>query len=110
MIERLAAILRQKRAVFTLLPEILAEVQRLARETGTALIWITHDLSVIAGLADTVSVMYAGKIVEQGGPELADKLEANGYAVQWQTYAMEHSVHPHEIVDIGNFLRRVLNP
>jgi len=32
----------------------------------------------------------------------------NGYAVQWQTYAMEHSVHPHEIVDIGNFLRRVL--
>jgi hypothetical protein len=30
--------------------------------------------------------------------------------VQWQTYAMEHSVHSHEIVDIGNFLRRVLNP
>ncbi len=39
-----------------------------------------------------------------------DLLEANGYAVQWQTYAMEHSVHLHEIVDIGNFLRRVLNP
>jgi phospholipase/carboxylesterase len=37
-----------------------------------------------------------------------DVLEANGYAVQWKTYAMEHSVHPHEIVDIGNFLRRVL--
>ena len=37
-----------------------------------------------------------------------DVLEANGYVVQWQTYAMEHSVHPHEIVDIGNFLRRVL--
>ena len=38
----------------------------LTRETGTALIWITHDLSVIAGLADRVSVMYAGRIVEQG--------------------------------------------
>jgi phospholipase/carboxylesterase len=37
-----------------------------------------------------------------------DVLVGNGYAVQWQTYAMEHSVHPHEIVDIGNFLRRVL--
>jgi phospholipase/carboxylesterase len=39
-----------------------------------------------------------------------DLLEANGYAVQWQTYAMEHSVHPHEIVDISHFLSRVFNP
>src|SRR5206468_3041534 len=39
---------------------------KLTRETGTALVWITHDLSVIAGLADNVSVMYAGRIVEQG--------------------------------------------
>ena len=44
-------------------------MQKLTRETGTALIWITHDLSVIAGLADRVSVMYAGRIVEQGTVE-----------------------------------------
>jgi peptide/nickel transport system ATP-binding protein len=50
----------------TIQGQILAEMQRLARNTGTALIWITHDLSVIAGLADTVSVMYAGRIVEAG--------------------------------------------
>jgi len=37
-----------------------------------------------------------------------DLLIDNGYTVQWKTYAMEHSVHPHEFVDIGNFLRRVL--
>ena len=37
-----------------------------ARETGTALIWITHDLSVVAGLADDIAVMYAGRIVEHG--------------------------------------------
>ena len=41
-------------------------MQKLCRESGTALIWITHDLSVVAGLADTICVMYAGKIVESG--------------------------------------------
>ena len=50
----------------TIQGQILYEMQKLCRESGTALIWITHDLSVIAGLADEVSVMYAGKLVEQG--------------------------------------------
>jgi peptide/nickel transport system ATP-binding protein len=50
----------------TIQGQILAEAQKLCRESGTALIWITHDLAVIAGLADEVCVMYAGKIVEQG--------------------------------------------
>ena len=50
----------------TIQGQILYEMQKLCSETGTALIWITHDLSVIAGLADTVCVMYAGKIVESG--------------------------------------------
>ncbi len=50
----------------TIQSQILYEAQRLCRELGTALIWITHDLSVVAGLADDVCVMYAGRIVEQG--------------------------------------------
>ncbi|MFJ9533668.1 ABC transporter ATP-binding protein [Herbaspirillum sp. NPDC101396] len=50
----------------TIQGQILFEMQKLCRESGTALIWITHDLSVVAGLADTVSVMYAGRIVESG--------------------------------------------
>jgi peptide/nickel transport system ATP-binding protein len=50
----------------TIQGQILFEMQKLCRESGTALIWITHDLSVVAGLADTVCVMYAGKIVESG--------------------------------------------
>jgi len=50
----------------TIQGQILFEMQKLCRESGTALMWITHDLSVVAGLADSVAVMYAGKIVEQG--------------------------------------------
>jgi peptide/nickel transport system ATP-binding protein len=50
----------------TIQGQILFEVQKLCRESGTSLIWITHDLSVIAGLADEICVMYAGRIVEKG--------------------------------------------
>ena len=50
----------------TIQSQILAEVQTLCAEAGTALVWITHDLAVVAGLADRVAVMYAGRIVEQG--------------------------------------------
>jgi len=50
----------------TIQEQILFEMQTLARESGTALVWITHDLSVVAGLADRVAVMYAGRIVESG--------------------------------------------
>jgi peptide/nickel transport system ATP-binding protein len=50
----------------TIQAQILAEVQKLAANVGTALIWITHDLSVVAGLADEIAVMYAGRIVEAG--------------------------------------------
>jgi peptide/nickel transport system ATP-binding protein len=50
----------------TIQAQILSEVQKLAQQHGTSLIWITHDLSVVAGLADDVAVMYAGRIVEHG--------------------------------------------
>jgi len=50
----------------TIQGQILFEMQKLCRESGAGLVWITHDLSVIAGLADEVSVMYAGRIVESG--------------------------------------------
>ncbi|MDF1587134.1 ABC transporter ATP-binding protein [Marinimicrococcus flavescens] len=50
----------------TIQAQILFEVQKLCAETGTALIWVTHDLAVVSGLADRIAVMYAGRIVEQG--------------------------------------------
>ena len=45
---------------------VFHELQKLTQETKAALIWITQDLSVVAGLADRIAIMYAGRIVEQG--------------------------------------------
>ena len=50
----------------TIQAQILYEAQKLCRRTGTAMIWITHDLTVVAGLADRICVMYAGRDVEHG--------------------------------------------
>ena len=48
----------------TIQQQILALVRRLQDETGMAIVWITHDLGVVARLVDRVVVMYAGHVVE----------------------------------------------
>jgi peptide/nickel transport system ATP-binding protein/glutathione transport system ATP-binding protein len=50
----------------TIQAEILALIDRLKRETGTAVMFITHDMSVVAQMADRVVVMYRGRKVEEG--------------------------------------------
>lgn len=50
----------------TIQAQILHEVRHLAKQFGMALLWITHDLSVVASLAQRLCVMYAGRLVEQG--------------------------------------------
>ena len=49
----------------TIQAQILDLLQRLRRERGMAIVCITHDLGVVAGLADRVMVMYGGQVVEQ---------------------------------------------
>lgn len=49
----------------TIQAQILELIAKLQQENGMAVIFITHDLAVIAELADRVSVMYAGRVVEQ---------------------------------------------
>jgi oligopeptide/dipeptide ABC transporter ATP-binding protein len=50
----------------TIQQQIIALVRRLQSETGTAVVWITHDLGVVARVASRLLVMYAGHLVETG--------------------------------------------
>ena len=59
--------------------QILRLMRTLQRETGTAMIFVTHDLSVVAEIADRVAVMYSGRIVESAS---ADEL-------------FDHPAHPY---------------
>ncbi len=70
----------------TIQAQILAQMQELCARFGTALIWITHDLSVIAGLANHVAVMYAGRIVEKGTVD----------------QVLDHPMHPYTAGLIGS--------
>jgi len=53
----------------TVQAQILALMERLQRELGMAILIITHDLGVVAEMADDIAVMYAGRIVETGSAE-----------------------------------------
>src|ERR687896_140423 len=50
----------------TIQAQILQRIRELREETGAAVILVTHDLGVVADIADRIVVMYAGRIVEQG--------------------------------------------
>lgn len=50
----------------TVQAQIVELIQKLNRELGMAVMWITHDLGVVAEIADTVNVMYGGRVIERG--------------------------------------------
>src|SRR6202043_4136687 len=50
----------------TIQAQILDELRELRAQSGTGIILVTHDLGVVADIADRILVMYAGRVVEQG--------------------------------------------
>lgn len=71
----------------TVQAQILELIRRLQEEHGTAVIWISHDLGVVAGYCERVQVMYAGRIVESGPVEKIYKSPAHPY-----NRALQHSI------------------
>ncbi|HEY3758176.1 MAG TPA: ABC transporter ATP-binding protein [Solirubrobacteraceae bacterium] len=65
----------------TVQAQILALLKRLQRELGMAMVFVTHDLGVVAEIADEVAVMYAGRIVERGSTERV--LSAPSHPYTW---------------------------
>jgi oligopeptide transport system ATP-binding protein len=65
----------------TIQAQIIDLVKRLTRDLGTAVIWISHDLGVIAGMCDRVNVMYAGRIVETGPVDELFYRPSHGYTL-----------------------------
>lgn len=65
----------------TIQAQIIDLVKRLTKERGTSVIWISHDLGVVAGLCDRVNVMYAGKVVESAPVHDLFRRPSHGYTL-----------------------------
>ncbi|MEM9773848.1 MAG: ABC transporter ATP-binding protein [Chloroflexota bacterium] len=65
----------------TIQAQIIELISDLQEKMGMALIWITHDLGVVAGIADTIQVMYGGRIVERGPVRAVFKDTRNAYTL-----------------------------
>jgi oligopeptide transport system ATP-binding protein len=63
----------------TIQAQIIELVERLRREIGLTIIWITHDLGVVAGMAERVIVMYAGYIVEEADVDALYEMPCHPY-------------------------------
>ena len=66
----------------TIQAKILDEIKEIKRKQKLSVIFITHDLGVVANMADRICVMYAGKIVEVGTE--AGRVPAIERIIPWQ--------------------------
>ena len=91
--------------------QILAQLRELREETGLALIMVTHDLGVVADIAERVAVMYAGRIVEHGS--LDDVFYDPQHPYTWGllgSIARVDQPRPHRLPAIGGAPPSLLDP
>jgi oligopeptide/dipeptide ABC transporter ATP-binding protein len=74
----------------TVQAQILDLLRELKARMGMSVIWITHDMGVVAGLADTIQVMYAGRVMERGPVRAVFKDPRSAY-----TYGLLRSLPDH---------------
>lgn len=65
----------------TVQAQIVKLIEQIKQQLGMAAIWITHDLGVVAGIADTLNVMYAGRLLERGPVRSIFKDPRNAYTL-----------------------------
>jgi peptide/nickel transport system ATP-binding protein len=78
---------------------ILEEIARLQHESGVALVYVSHDLAVVASIASRIAVMYAGRIVEDGPAEDVIAVPRHPYALGLISSVPDHVV-PRRLVGI----------
>ena len=83
----------------TIQAQILELMKRLRSETGTAILMITHDMGVVADIADRVAVRYGGRIVEDGGVDAIFRKQKHPY-----TRLLLSTIPRLDGSDVGQFL------
>ncbi|MAS36815.1 MAG: peptide ABC transporter ATP-binding protein [Anaerolineaceae bacterium] len=94
----------------TIQAQILDLVKRLREEFGMAIIWISHDLGVVAGIADNINVMYAGTIVERGPVEEVFADTRHPYTLGLMQSLPRMDVHNQRLVSIEGSPPDMRNP
>jgi oligopeptide/dipeptide ABC transporter ATP-binding protein len=74
---------------------ILEEIARLQRESGVAIVYVSHDLAVVAEIASRIAVMYAGRIVEDGPAGTVITAPRHPYALGLISSVPDHVVPRH---------------
>ena len=90
--------------------QILDLVKELQKEFGTSVLWITHDMAVVAQICDRVCVMYAGNVVEKTDVWTLFKEPCHPYTVQLLRAIPSEAVTVDELEEIPGSVPRLIRP
>jgi len=90
--------------------QILDLIKELQKEFGTSVLWITHDMAVVAQICDRVCVMYAGNVVEKTDVWTLFKEPCHPYTVQLLRAIPSEAVTVDELEEIPGSVPRLIRP